>query len=396
MGAQWPPNITSRVGRATRQDGGAETADRDDPNAGQGGVLSSDPRINPDFHTWNKLFLHYCDGASFGSGRTDPIAISSGGKPGQMWLRGRANFNAIIDYFLTNATLGMAEATEVILSGGSAGGLAVFYNLDHLASLLPSGVRLVGFPDAGFFLDHAQEQSGSLHYRALFQGSDPIWNVTGSGGTNLKCLAANKGSEWKCLMAQYIAPHVETPMFVMNSNYDEWQMMNILQAQCIPTPGHPCNAAQNQSLLAFRDHFVSTVASTVVAGKPANGVFIDNCYVHEQNINQCSGQWVPNCVGWSPLESGSIKWGYLLVQYGIARYICIHLRWCFTQAVRSRYKTAVVLADGRSMTPQEAFGAWYHGQHIVAFDKTRFFDNPSCHYLGHPVALPGVTSQASE
>jgi hypothetical protein len=64
---------------------------------------------------------------------------------------GRNNFNAVIGYLMS--TVGMGNATEVILSGGSAGGLAVFYNLDHLATLLPAGVRLTGFPDAGFFLD---------------------------------------------------------------------------------------------------------------------------------------------------------------------------------------------------------------------------------------------------
>ena len=37
----------------------------------------------------------------------------------------------------------------MILSGGSAGGLATFYNLDHLATLLPAGVKLTGAPDAG-------------------------------------------------------------------------------------------------------------------------------------------------------------------------------------------------------------------------------------------------------
>ena len=47
----------------------------------------------------------------------------------------------------------MDKATEVILSGGSAGGLAVFYNLDHLADLLGPSVLLTGFPDAGFFSD---------------------------------------------------------------------------------------------------------------------------------------------------------------------------------------------------------------------------------------------------
>merc|ERR1711865_1073070 len=110
---------------------------------------------------------------------------------------------------------GMSKATELILSGGSAGGLAVFYNLDHLATMVSKTVRLTGFPDAGFFLDGANHNSGIHDYRNNFLGADPVWNITGSGGTNLDCLAAYKpsGEEWKCLMAPYIAPFIKTPIF---------------------------------------------------------------------------------------------------------------------------------------------------------------------------------------
>ena len=99
-----------------------------------GGVLSSDPAINPDFFSWNAAFLHYCDGASFGSNRRDPINVTKDGQPTQIWMRGRANFDALIDTL--QSVHGMASATEIVLSGGSAGGLAVFYNLDHLADLV--------------------------------------------------------------------------------------------------------------------------------------------------------------------------------------------------------------------------------------------------------------------
>jgi hypothetical protein len=37
------------------------------PTADYGGVMSSDPTVNPDFYGWNAAFIHYCDGASFGS-----------------------------------------------------------------------------------------------------------------------------------------------------------------------------------------------------------------------------------------------------------------------------------------------------------------------------------------
>ena len=45
------------------------------PTADYGGVMSSDPSVNPDFHGWNAAFIHYCDGASFGSNSAEPVPI---------------------------------------------------------------------------------------------------------------------------------------------------------------------------------------------------------------------------------------------------------------------------------------------------------------------------------
>jgi hypothetical protein len=160
-------------------------------------------------------------------------------------------------------------------------------------------------------------------------------------------------------MAQYIAPHVETPIFVMNSDYDAWQMEHVLGAQCIPTPTSACTGDQNASLRSFRDQFAAAITAGVTDGKPKNGVFLDSCYVHEQNVDYCSGQGMPNCVGWSPLSHGSKKWGY-------------------TTAVGGR-------------TPQQAFGAWWKGEAVVAIDDHNFFDNPTCVYLGHPKPIKPPT-----
>jgi len=72
--------------------------------------------------------------------------------------------------------------------------------------------------------------------------------------------------------------------------------------------------------------------AAVTDGKPQNGVYLDGCYVHEQNVNYCEGQGMPNCVGWSPQEPGSVKWGY---------------------------STAVTVPDGRSLTPQQVFLSYF-------------------------------------
>jgi hypothetical protein len=57
----------------------------------------------------------------------------------------------------------------------------------------------------------------------------------------------------------------------------------VLKAECIPYPGQPCTADQNATLLAFRNQFVSDIAA-VTTGKPKNGVYLDGCHVHAQNV----------------------------------------------------------------------------------------------------------------
>lgn len=311
--------------------------------------MSSSPEANPDFHTWNAIFIHYCDGASMGSSRTDPIAVKDHkNNTAQLWMRGRNNFNAVIDDL--QSTQGMSKATEVILSGGSAGGLAVFYNLDHLVTLLPPSVRVTGFPDAGFFMD-------APNYVADFKGADPVWNVTGSGGTNANCLAAYPASEaWKCLLAPFILEHIQADIYVMNSAYDAWQIGNN-KPGCVSTASNPCD---DSGVQAYGTALKARVRAALAAKKTAGGAFIDSCYVHEQNVNYCSNQGMPNCVGWSPLESGSKKWGYT---------------------------TAVTSPTGDSLTPQQAFSKYYFSngkEDPLMIDPLALQANKHCIYLGHP------------
>lgn len=59
------------------------------------GILSSDPAINPDFYTFNHIFVGYCDGSSF-SGQREGL------HQGLMY-RGRANLDAVIDSVSSHA-----------------------------------------------------------------------------------------------------------------------------------------------------------------------------------------------------------------------------------------------------------------------------------------------------
>ena len=47
----------------------------------------------------------------------------------------------------------MNHATDVVIAGCSAGGLAVLLNIDRIRLLLPASARVRGLSDAGFFID---------------------------------------------------------------------------------------------------------------------------------------------------------------------------------------------------------------------------------------------------
>lgn len=50
---------------AGRAAGGGGSSKYEGPTTNIGGVLSSDPAVNPHFYNWSLVFIHYCDGTSF-------------------------------------------------------------------------------------------------------------------------------------------------------------------------------------------------------------------------------------------------------------------------------------------------------------------------------------------
>ena len=102
----------------------------------------------------NALYLPYGDGASFAGFRPKPWPVP--GTNDSLWFRGIKNLDAAIDWALLH---GLADATELVVTGVSAGGLSTFLHVDRIAQRVRSRspsvqVRLVGI------LPHHQSQGG--------------------------------------------------------------------------------------------------------------------------------------------------------------------------------------------------------------------------------------------
>lgn len=181
------------------------------------GLMSSDPLENPDFYNANRVYVRYCSSDVF-SGATNPY-------PGNPWhFRGRTILRAVLDD-LGNSALtpapNLSAATTVLLSGGSAGGVAIFPNLDWVAEYLANqfGIHDVrGLSDAGWIVDIAPYDSNLPRFEEQAQSGYAYWRALGR--IDHDCETAHAGQEWRCYIGQYVYPYLNTPLFIYNSQQD--------------------------------------------------------------------------------------------------------------------------------------------------------------------------------
>lgn len=233
-----------------------------------GGYFSADPAANPMMYNWNSVILRYCDGGSF-SGLNDSITQHDGV---ELYFRGRAILEAMQQSLLSK---GLNVATDVVISGCSAGGLATYLHVDNWAKLLsPRGIRVVGMPDSGFFLDH-QAAAGSGHASDCeghyHEGLKWVFKYMNStSGVNEKCIEAHwaAGDTWRCMFAQHTAPHILTPTFALQGTFDSWQMECDLQSQ------------DQSKVNEWGENLTRLMENNFLATNKEHGAFLDSCNHH--------------------------------------------------------------------------------------------------------------------
>nr|GMC53136.1 pectin acetylesterase 8-like [Ipomoea batatas] len=140
------------------------------------GILSSDPKNNA-FYNWNRVFIRYCDGGSFVGDVEQPDPVT------KHYYRGARIFNAVVKDLLAK---GMKDAKNVLLSGGSAGGLGSIIHCDR--------------------------------FRALFSKNKP--------DKALPAECTSKMSPFECFFPKSLVQYVKSPMYFLNSAFDSFQIRN--------------------------------------------------------------------------------------------------------------------------------------------------------------------------
>eukprot|EP01084_Bolivina_argentea_P281692 482007_1 len=242
-----------------------------------GGYMATSQTQNPLAYNWNTIYVKYCDGASF-SGNNDTTEKVNATLT--LHWRGFRILNGVFKELQANYNWN--KATDVLISGCSAGGLTTWLHSQHIYDtyVAPLGIKPTNFlsmPDSGFFL----EWEGNGKYVTAMQWLYPYCDT--AAAMNKGCMAANSGQEWKCMFAQESAPYENIRMFPLQSRFDSWQTGCELGSSNV----NDVNDYGTNLTTNFMNMYVNSKQySTGHAG------FLDSCHHHcgEWNAFEIDGQ----------------------------------------------------------------------------------------------------------
>jgi len=256
--APFPPTLVDRCGQRSADSLGSTRSDHKVKNFSFKPLFSRDPEENPMFHNWHTVFLRYCDGASFAD------------------VKGGANFQAILRGLLT---VGLSNATDVVISGCSAGAVAAALHSGTVQRVLPHAF-VAALLDSGVFPDWSRPEPGSVRGRphvAVLGPPPGIWpldaelrrafeerGLAQAGVVPTVCLERHPGNAWRCLFLEYLLPFVGVPAFVLQSRFDSSNVRGL---------GDPAGLEALGVGIAWR-------LEAALEAHSQHGLFLDSCFHH--------------------------------------------------------------------------------------------------------------------
>ena len=179
---------------------------------------------------------------------------------------------------------GMGTASEVVVGGCSAGGMAVYLHCDSWASEIAtvnSNTHTVCLADSGWF-PLVPDSAGfpSTWFNGVWEGGFNFHNS--SAALHPECLAHfNATMQWQCVMPEISASYTRTPLFIFQSRYDSFQIFNM--ERCIPMPPDPKSPCSDGVVTLWGDLVRDGVVGYLkgpLGSAAGSAAFVDSCYHH--------------------------------------------------------------------------------------------------------------------
>ena len=283
-----------------------------------------------DLWDFNHVFIPYCTGDLHSGTVTEPSEETFG-----LYFSGHLVFSAVLDVLLADEQhYGLSSATEVVLSGDSAGGIGVWMNVDYLTEKVRNAkvrssradaaqlgvdsttdaqkiagmqsVRVVAAPIAGFYFYVTEPYEGPDHTHSTLtnfsaSGIEHAFGVWQSF-VDADCSVARNEDPWACVLSNYSFPYISSEAFVVEAQTDAVVLEN---HDWIPSAPALCNSPESVYVAQWRQQMHQALQPLLDVSNPRNGVFSPGCYTHTgfyhdtplvNNLNyyQAFGNWYFN------------------------------------------------------------------------------------------------------
>ena len=239
------------------------------------GYASTNKEANPKFYNWNLMFVVYCDGTNSQGYLEEPI-LYNGTIP--LWFRGFNNTLAIFEYGRKN--MGLFEAEEVLLTGGSSGGTTAMIWASYLQDYFPKSLKVFGLSDGGMFLDEYDSATRCHLFKYQMQQLSYLTNANTSELYRRCKYSYSIDEVWRCMIPQYIYNTIDYPFFLANSQVDAQQLATFYGVYCIIYGGPlNCTDLELKKVTWFREKMLGVILK-IKQDKPSWGFWLRTCFEH--------------------------------------------------------------------------------------------------------------------
>lgn len=174
------------------------------------GILSKDKDKNPDFYTWNHVEIRYCSSDLWSGDMVRTISNQP------FNFKGTKILDAVMNE-LKN-TKNLSNATNIIISGSSAGGIGVINQVDRIKNTHLSNKDVVVLSDSGFLFNYPNP-SGAPVFSKLFELNHPYFNAQ----PDSSCVARTN-NPLSCHFGSTNHEDIETSKFLIQDQLDDFYL----------------------------------------------------------------------------------------------------------------------------------------------------------------------------
>lgn len=245
--------------------------------------------LNP-FAEFSQVYIPYCSGDTW-------LGDSSKGHPALLGLQmsGHLILETLVQRLLNNTRF--ASATDIILSGSSAGGIGTYHHTDWLADLLAARAkangqaspRVVGFPIEGMFFP---EKWPVLVPEFAVGVREPFANFMSQYLALLQnpwyppaCIEASKKEGFKrgdCFDVSRMIKYTKTPLFIGMNRFDPLLIQDV--GICLTCKASDKPSGLNGRFIRFYGSIMEQTVIDINRTLPQTGWFIPSEFHHDENF----------------------------------------------------------------------------------------------------------------